>query len=126
MLQSCIFLIYLFGRIGGGHHLHKTDVDVTSMVNLSHHCDVLMEKINADFRVYYLLQVPSGDVRESRGDYVASSPAPPSRKRTLTTEKPSFRSTQSSRRLKIAAEDHYTDFILSWHVSFTQHNCIIF
>lgn len=96
--------------------MHKTEVDVTSMVNLSHHCEVLMDKINADFRVYYLLQVPGGDIRLNRSGSVADSPSSSTRKRSLVTEKPSITSSQSSRRLKIAAEDHYTDFILSWHV----------
>lgn len=100
-------------RIDGGRPIRGAEADVTSMVQLSHHCEVFMDKINENFRVYYLLSLQSVEAEEAAPS-TTSSPTVLSKKQTRPNQLKAR--SHSSRRLRIAAEDHYTDFILSWHV----------
>lgn len=89
------------------------------MVKLAHHCDVLLDKMGDKFREYYLQQLEDmesnlpADATNGILQVAESSALLFSVKPDLLHERESL----LSRRMKVAEEDHYLDFILSWHVS---------
>ena len=87
------------------------EADVSSMVQLSHYCEIMMGRMNEKFRVYYQLQLEGYEQNVSSN---ANNNAPSSPTSSFT----SLFSSHSTRRLKLAEESHYADFIVSWQVRY--------